>query len=415
MMKDLRILENLFEKHNDEIHFELFKRSNIVSINNENQGDYNKKIIFNTRSLASLLINYKDAYILLKIEVKIPYDQTDQGKKSVPKLISLKKSFELIEYLRISLNNVIITNESYVNRSSLVNYVLNNAYNDPTSYRNISKAISTELNITDNQFITKDTYYSPQDDDDDTSNSFHYINFEIPIFLKDISELFKQVTVLKFAEFNIGLKFIDNMIISSRENIETSIKSCHLFVKEVELFENDHIRHLKMLNEGYSKNINFLECHARIFNDKMSEINENFYVNNFQNCDNVYMHGILNTNKEGLKYNLPSVKFEKPYLNIDNIKFENPIENYISAYDELKSKSNNYDNFLITYPNFKNHYRIYCFNVSRNIRDDHNNKFINIITNMESTSCVVYIVLKTHSSVKLQYSKSNGLVVCKSQ
>ena len=223
-MNDLRILENLFEKHDDEIHFELFKRSNIVSINNENQGDYNKEIIFNTRSLASLLINYKDAYILLKIEVKIPYDQTDQGKKSVPKLISLKKSFELIEYLRISLNNVIITNESYVNRSSLVNYVLNNAYNDPTSYRNISKAISTGLNITDNQFITRDTYYSPQDDDEDTSNKFHYINFEIPIFLKDISEFFKQVTVLKFAEFNIGLKFIDNMIISSRENIETILK-----------------------------------------------------------------------------------------------------------------------------------------------------------------------------------------------
>ena len=30
---------------------------------------------------------------------------------------------------------------------------------------------------------------------------------------------------------------------------------------------------------------------------------------------------------------------------------------------------------------------------------------------MESTSCVVYIVLKTHSSVKLEYSKSNGLIV----
>ena len=413
-MNDLRILDDLFEKHNDEIHFELFKRSNIVSINNENQGDYNKEIVFNKRSLASLLINYKDAYILLKIEVKILYDQTDQGKKSVPKLISLKKSFELIQYLRISLNNVIITNESYVNRSSLVNYVLNNAYNDPTFYRNISKAISTGLNITDNQFITKDAYYSPQDDDEDTSNKFHYINFEIPIFLKDISEFFKQVTVLKFAEFNISLKFIDNMIISSRENIETTIKCCHLFVKEVTLHENDHIKYLKMLNDGYSKT-NFLECHTRIFNDKMSEINENFYVNNVQNCDSVFMYGILNTNKEGLKYDLPSVKFEKPYLNIDNIKFENPIDNDISAYDELKSKSNYFDNFLITYPNFKNNYRICCFNVSRNIRDDHNNKFINIITNMEATSCVVYIVLKTHSSVKLNYSKSNGLVVYKSQ
>ena len=111
------------------------------------------------------------------------------------------------------------------------------------------------------------------------------------------------------------------------------------------------------------------------------------------------------SNKEGLHYDLPSVKFEKPHLNIDNIEFENPIDNDISAYSELKNKSNHYDNFLITYPNFKNYYRVYCFNIVRNIRDDHNNKFINIITNMETTSCTVYVVLKTHSSVKLEYSK----------
>ena len=178
---------------------------------------------------------------------------------------------------------------------------MNNAFNDPTSYRNISKAISTGLNVSENQFIIKDTYYSPEDDDEDTTNKFHYINFEIPIFLKGISEFFRKVTVLKFAEFNVNLKFVDNMIISSRENIKTIIKSCHLFVKEVELHENDHIKYLKMLNDGYSKTVNFLECHTRVFNNKMSEINGNFYINNVQNCDSVYIYGILNTNIEGLK------------------------------------------------------------------------------------------------------------------
>ena len=74
----------------------------------------------------------------------------------------------MVEYLKISLNNVIISNESNVNRSSLVNYVLNNSYNDPTSYRNIGKAISTGLNISENQFISEDTYCSPQDDNEDT-------------------------------------------------------------------------------------------------------------------------------------------------------------------------------------------------------------------------------------------------------
>ena len=155
------------------------------------------------------------------------------------------------------------------------------------------------LNITDNQFITKDTYYSPEDDDD-TTNKFYYINFKIPIFLKDISEFFRKIDILKGAEFNINLKFIDNTVISSRTGIKTNIKSCFLYVKEVKLNEEDNIRYLKMLDEGYTKTINFLENHTRIYDDKMSEINKNFYINNVKNYDSVYMYGILDANKEGL-------------------------------------------------------------------------------------------------------------------
>ena len=83
------------------------------------------------------------------------------------------------------------------------------------------------------------------------------------------------------------------MIISSREGIKTTIKSCHLFVKEVKLYENDHIKYLKMLNDGYSKTINFLETHTKIFKDKMKEINQDFHVNNVRNCDSVYIYGIF--------------------------------------------------------------------------------------------------------------------------
>ena len=40
-MDDFRILENLFEKHDDQIHFDLFKESNITAHNNNNQGNFN--------------------------------------------------------------------------------------------------------------------------------------------------------------------------------------------------------------------------------------------------------------------------------------------------------------------------------------------------------------------------------------
>ena len=134
------------------------------------------------------------------------------------------------------------------------------------------------------------------------------------------------------------------MIISSRTGIKTLIKSCYLYVEEVKLNSEDEIKYLKMMNDGYTKSINFLENHVRIFNHKMSEIEENFYINNARNTESIYMNGILDTNKEGLKHDLPSVKFEKPHLNIDNIRFENPIPNDISAYSILKSNSNQYDN-----------------------------------------------------------------------
>ena len=89
-MDDFMILENLFEKHNDQIHFYLFKQSNIIAHINNNQGDFNKEIKFNTQSLASQLMNYKGAYILLEIQVAVPYEVGDQGKKTIPPFLYIK-------------------------------------------------------------------------------------------------------------------------------------------------------------------------------------------------------------------------------------------------------------------------------------------------------------------------------------
>ena len=103
-----------------------------------------------------------------------------------------------------------------------------------------------------------------------------------------------------------------------------------------------------------------------MFDEKLSTVNENFYINNVRKADSIYIYGILDSNKEGFNFDLPLVKFEDIYLNIDNIRFENPIINDISAYKILKSKSNYSDKFLISYESFvRQCYRIYCFNVSR--------------------------------------------------
>ena len=119
-MNDYVILENLFKDEQDEIHFDLFKESNVIKINN-NYGDNNNfdnGISFSTQSIASKMINYKDAYVLLHLEYEIPFDSTDQGKKSIPKLLYLKDSFKIVKNFKVQLNNVTILNESNVNKAA---------------------------------------------------------------------------------------------------------------------------------------------------------------------------------------------------------------------------------------------------------------------------------------------------------
>ena len=399
-MNDYTILENLFKDEQDEIYFDLFKESNVIKIN-KNNGDNNNfdnGISFNTQSVFSKMINYKDAYILLHIECEIPFDSSDQGKKSIPKLLYLKNSFEIVKNFKVQLNNVAILNEGNVNRSSLIDFVLDNSQSESTSYINNKKASSDGLNIIKNKFITKDTYFTKEEDSDEEKN--HFIDFEIPIFLKDISSFFKNIDIIHYGEFDILIDLIDELFVSSREGITYDIKSAYLIVEEIKLIEKDGLRYLKKLDNGYIKTINFLENHVKIFNDKFNINRQDFYLNNVRNGDSIYIYGVLDANKTGLNYDMPSVKFNEPYLLIDNVRFENTIPNDISAYKSIKSKSMHSNNFIINYDDYINYYRIYFWNISRQIKDDNANKFINILKDLKRLH-VKYILFLRHLLVLL--------------
>ena len=414
-MNDYTILENLFKNEQDEIHFELFKESNVININNNNGDNDNldNGISFNTQSIASKMINYKHAYVLIHVECEIPFDETDQGKKSIPKLLYLKNSFEIVKNLMVQLSNVTILNEENVNRSALIDYVLDNSQGESLMYRNIKKASADGLNIINIKFITKDTYFIKQEDSDEEKN--HFIDFEIPIFLKDFSSFFKNIDIIHYGEFNIVIDLIDEIFVSSRDGITYDIKSVYLIVEEIKLSEEDELRYLKKFDNGYIKTINFFENHVKIFNDKFNINRQDFYLSNVRNGDSIFIYGILDANKTGLNYDLPGVKFNEPYLLIDNVRFENTIPNDISAYKTLKNKSMYSDNFIINYDDYINYYRIYFWNISRQIKDDNANKFINILTGLETSACEVYIVFKTLASITMKHSKNDKLIVYKSQ
>ena len=402
-MNDYKEITKLFENDQDEIGFKLFKKSNIIKLDYKNNNYKNNQIGFNTKSIASRLIDYSNAYIEMEIELEIPYDDTDQGKKSIPKLIALKNSYEIVKDLKIQLNNVIISNETDVHRSNLVNFLLNNSYSSSSSYRNIGKSNQDALSLTNNNFITKETYFGKQEDSDEIKP--HYITFEIPIYLKDISDYFRKTDLIQFGEFNINIQLIDKIFVTSREGCTYKIKDAFLYVDEVQLIDNDNIKYLRMLNNKFTKKVNYLENNTIEFDGKLKEIKENFAINNVKNSDSVFIYGILDSSQTGLNNELPSVNLDNPHLRIDNIIFENPIPNNMSAYDILKNKSNYSDNFIITYKEFLDDYRIYTFNVNRETQNDRNKKFMNVMTNNDNTASTIFVIWRNYAVIEMEYTK----------
>ena len=292
-----------------------------------------------------------------------------------------------------------------IDRANLVNYILNNSNNSPTYYRNIKK--SSDLNLTDNKFIIDEDYYDKKDDHTEADHKNHFIEFKIPIFLKDISDFFRKLDLLQYAEFTIDITLDEELFVTTIDGISYEIKGCNLFVEEVKLTEEDKIKYLKMLKNNYVKKINFLENHTNIYNDKLNILENNFHLNNVRNADSVLIYGISKIRKVGKNFQLPNIQFKKAYMQIDNIKFENGIPNDISAYQNLKYRSNHPNNFLISYEEFLNNYRIYLFNVNRKTQGNLNNKFIIIISGLNDTNCDVYTVWRNYATITLKYNSDD--------
>ena len=280
-MNDYLMLNDLFNDKQDSIEFQLFKRSNVVKLNND--GNYNSRQLgFDTLNISNKIINYSNAYIELELTISINYDDEESAKDSIPNEYNLKASYEIVKSLRIMLNGTIISNENDINRSNLVNHILNNGRLSSISHRNINKATRT-LTTKNNKFITKTNYAS-------NYTKTHDITFKFPIYLKDISNFFKNIGIINFGAFNINLSLIENIIsIKTGREFTYKINNAHLIVEEIQLTDEDNIKYLKMLNNGYKREINYMENHVKIFNVKMNGVYENFQINPISNSDSVFI------------------------------------------------------------------------------------------------------------------------------
>ena len=410
-MNDYKILENLFENKIDMIDFQSFEESNVIRLNNNNNGTYdNDTLLFNTQTVSSKLIDYSNAYVLIECSALVRFAANDD-EETVLGTFTLRNSDDIVQNCEIKLNNTIISDEKNCDKANLVNFILNNSNTNTFDYRNLKKITDhSTINNTNNRFITGSHTILTQDNADNTAK--HTINFRVPIYLKDINDFFRKIDLLEFAEFDINLK-IKNPFIFTRANSSFRINNAFLYINEIKLNNSDNIKYLKTIDTGYTKKINYLENNIRTFTN-IGNGDQDFGIHNVRNCNSLYFYGIVNTRVTNNQYQTPNKNFNKINCLIDNIEIDNGIVNNIQAYMNLKDKSIYNDSFLIDYSDFITNYRIYSFDVYRKIRDDNTNKFINITcesnTNNNST---VYVFYKSYATITLKIDKQNGMTVYK--
>ena len=129
MTSELTQIVNLVKSKNEKVENIYYKEVHKIKINKEN-GD--NPIVFNTKSILSRLVDYSNAYIKFQFDIKFATNDACTKQN-----LTLKNSYEMISELKIELNNRIISNESNVNYSHIINHLLKNGKNDDLIYRNM--------------------------------------------------------------------------------------------------------------------------------------------------------------------------------------------------------------------------------------------------------------------------------------
>ena len=115
MTSELNQIVNLVKSKNEKVENICYKEVSKIKISKE---DGNSQIVFNTKSILTKLVDYSNAYIQFKFDIK--FATADACTKTN---LTLKNSYEMISELKIELNDRIISNESNVNYSHIINHL----------------------------------------------------------------------------------------------------------------------------------------------------------------------------------------------------------------------------------------------------------------------------------------------------
>ena len=390
MTNEFNQIINLIKSKNEKVEHISYKEVYKLKLNPENNN--NTAIVFNTQNISSQLIDYNNAYFQFIFNIKFATEAACSKAN-----LTLKNSYEMIQELKIELNNKIISNEYNTNYSYIINHILENSKNDDLIYRNID----IHQNVVKYNDTNKDIFLTKNGDT---------MRVTCNVFLKDISNFFKNLNIpLEFSEFNLTLKLVDQIYVTNQENVTQTLVSSYLYIDRVILDEIEKLNYLKNHN-NFDFNIKFLENYVK--KDSNDITNENFdvFVNNVRNFNDLFLL-LIKDNNNTLK--LPNKKCKNLQLYIDNQKFHSEILSDLDAYIELKNRSEYTNEFILDYNRFLNNYTIYSFPIYRNSRFDKNNKYINISgLGIDDDNSKAIIIWRKKSTINLKIN-NNFLEVTK--
>ena len=390
MTTEFNQIINLVKSKNEIVEHISYKEVYKLKLNLENNN--NNLIEFNTKNNSSQLIDYSNAYFQFIFDIKF-----ETAQACTKANLTLKNSYEMIQELKIELNNKIISNEHNTNYSYIINHLLENSKNDDLIYRNID----IHQNVVKYNDTNKDIYLTKNGDT---------MRVVCNVFLKDISNFFKNLNIpLEFAEFNLTLKLVDQIYVTDQDNVTQTLVSSHLYVDRVILHEIEKLEYLKNHN-NFNVNIPFLENYAKKDNNNITNESFDVFVNNVRNCNDLFLL-LIKDNNNTLK--LPNKKCKNLQLYIDNQKFQSEISSDLDAYTELKNRSEYVNEFILDYNRFLNNYTIYSFPIYRNSRFDKNNKYINTSgLGVDDDDSKAIIIWRKKSNINLKIN-NNFLEVIK--
>ena len=368
-----------------------YKSVNRTKLNNMNNNSYsNNRIRFNTKEISNHLVSYEDAYILLEVDLKF-----NEAVNALPANIRLKNSYEMINSIMIELNRTIISNEDYVYYSNMIPHLLENSKNDYLLYRAIDlhDDITFKTNTNKNIFI---------------SNAGDTVKVKVPIYLKDISDYFRQLTFpLEFCEYNISIQVVDEIYYKANTMNITSqtIQSAYLYTDVCYLDEKTNLDYLTNINK-FNKTIPIFDNNVVINNNEIAGNNFTIHLNSVYNCKNMYLMFIKNDSI----IKIPDKSCSNIQLKVNSEIFQNVIENNLDAFLIFKNRSPYTNEFLLDCNQFLNNYLKYSFPLDRMLKNDSGSKSIIINGNPDDNEKSRAIIIYQQASY-INFKIDNGALV----